>query len=568
MEKENQFKIIVPSYNNEQWVEYNIASILNQTYSNYEVLYIDDASTDNTLKSVISIVGDNPKFTIKQNSENRGAAYNYTEYVNKFAQSADDIIIHLDGDDWLFDEMVLERLNAFYNEKDCWMTYGGFVCYDGTDSVVIPNPQSTPHEDFVHNHKLYRRDAWRASHLRTYRAHLFNAINKSDLKSRESGEYYWHAIDLAWQYPCMEMCGKDKIGVVNFYTCVYNQTPKNQTRTREREHIDNSKYELEIRNKKTYKEGLTGEKLPQINVFYDYMEYWTIPEKFTYCYEQTDGEYDMVLIGDDKIEKYLRGEYAISRDVPIVARLMEHRSYFQDKLFALVRDNYDKFHTIFTHDKELLQALPNAKFMPTTDVIRFNMLPNPSNHPPFKVLPECGTYEMPDDLFKIYPKTKLVSVIASNKTFLPGHVARIKMLESVKDRVDVFGSVQLALYNKMLRHERKFESLRDYAFSIAIENLDSTIDDYYFSEKITDCFITGTVPIYYGCPNIGDFFNKDGILIFNTVDELHNILDNLSMDLYESMREAIRDNYEKSLKTPLTNDLAYDNYFKHIIDSK
>ena len=298
------------------------------------------------------------------------------------------------------------------------------------------------------------------------------------------------------------------------------------------------------------------------------MEYWTIPKKFTYCYEQSDGDFDMVFIGDDKIEKYLKGEFTIKKDVPIVARLMEHRFYFQDRLFNLVKNNYEKFHTILTHDKELLETLPNSKFMPTTDVIRFNMLPNPYNHSLFKALPELPNYEMPEDLFQIYPKNKLVSVTASNKAFLPGHRERLKMLESVKDKVDAFGSVQLTLYNKMIKHERKFESLKDYAFSIAIENLDSNIDDYYFSEKITDCFITGTVPIDYGCPNIGKFFNTDSILIFNTAEELHNILDNLSMELYDSMKDAIYDNYKRSFKTPLTNDLTYEYYFKHIIEKK
>jgi glycosyltransferase involved in cell wall biosynthesis len=49
---ENKFKIITPSYNNEEWVEYNLASVLNQTYTNYEVLYINDNSTDNTFNKV------------------------------------------------------------------------------------------------------------------------------------------------------------------------------------------------------------------------------------------------------------------------------------------------------------------------------------------------------------------------------------------------------------------------------------------------------------------------------------------------------------------------------------
>ena len=49
MEKKNKFVIITPSYNNEEWVEPNLASMLNQTYTNWRTIYINDCSTDNTL---------------------------------------------------------------------------------------------------------------------------------------------------------------------------------------------------------------------------------------------------------------------------------------------------------------------------------------------------------------------------------------------------------------------------------------------------------------------------------------------------------------------------------------
>ena len=569
MEKQNKFKIIIPSYNNVEWVECNLASILNQTYTKYEVIYIDDASTDETYKQVMSHVGDLPNWTIIRNSENKGAMYNYFHNLEDYVKDDSEIVIHLDGDDWFYDEMALESLNKFYNEKDCWMTYGGFIVWNGHEAEpTLPHPQSTLYSDFTHKHKLYRRDLWRASHLRTYRAFLLKAVNLEDLKDLKNNQYYWHASDLAFQYLCMEMCPSDKIQNIDFYAHVYNHSKTNQVRTHEREHADNSKYEVEIRNRKSYTQDLEGKKKPQINVFYDYMEYWTFPTDFTYCYNQTDGEFDMVYIGDDKIRNYLQGDYKIQRDVPVVARLMEHRSYFKDELHQLVKKNHSKFHTILTHDKELLNTLPNAKFTPTTDVIRFNMLPNPSNAPTFGPYSNSNSLEMPSDLFQVYPKNKLVSHIGSNKTFLPGHRSRLEMLKSTKGKVDLFGTVQLAFYDEMIRHENKFEGLKDYAFSIAIENLDSSIDDYYFSEKITDCFITGTIPIYYGCPNISNFFNLDGILVFNTADELSEIVDNLSMELYHSKLEAVRDNYERAIKTPLTNDKLYNQYFKQIINNK
>ena len=77
--RQNKFKIITPSYNNEEWIEYNIASILNQTYENYEVLYVDDASTDNTYTKVLDIVGDLPNWKVITNPKNMGATSNYFE---------------------------------------------------------------------------------------------------------------------------------------------------------------------------------------------------------------------------------------------------------------------------------------------------------------------------------------------------------------------------------------------------------------------------------------------------------------------------------------------------------
>ncbi len=82
----------------------------------------------------------------------------------------------------------------------------------------------------------------------------------------------------------------------------------------------------------------------------------------------------------------------------------------------------------------------------------------------------------------------------------------------------------------------------DAMFSIATEN---HIQRNHWQEKALGCFWTRTVPIYYGCPNISDFgFREDGILRFNTVEELEAILDKLSPELYESMQEAVEHNFK------------------------
>lgn len=552
MEKNNKFIIISPSYNNEKWVEYHIASILNQTYPNFKVFYINDASTDNTLNIVQNLTKSDDRFYIQNNKTNKGAAYNYIEYIDQFIESDNDIIIHLDGDDWLFDEHVLEKLNNFYNSKDCWMTYGGFVCYDGSDNITLPYPQSTPYSDFVHEHKLYRRDLWRASHLRTFRAFLFKSIDKKDFKSRFNNEYFWHASDLSWQFPCLEMCGKDKIGVVDFYTHVYNQTLNNQIRTQERESQDNSKFETEIRNKKIYKQGLSGEKLPQINVISYFQETNYIPKKLSFVYDLEEGEFDATMINDMHLLPFLKKEKPFPKG-KIIADLHESPFYnpLQAEVYDLVYKNYEMFDLILTHNEKLL-TLPNAKLR-----LCLSRCLNKNIH----------TREWPlladHSLYKIYNKTKNISCISSNKSFLEGHKKRLEFVNHIlnvipKNDLDMFGIG----FNPI---QGKIEGLKDYRFSIAIENSYASNEA---SEKISDCFLTGTIPIYYGTPNIGNYFNINGIITFNTKEELENIVRDIILNgenIYQSKIEAVRNNFELVNKYSLNIDEIFETYIKPIL---
>jgi hypothetical protein len=87
--------------------------------------------------------------------------------------------------------------------------------------------------------------------------------------------------------------------------------------------------------------------------------------------------------------------------------------------------------------------------------------------------------------------------------------------------------------------------LFDSMFHIAIEN---TSIANFFTEKIIDCFQTRTVPIYYGCPNIGEYFNKAGIFIAKDLHGIINICNNLSEETYKNMIPALNDNFERSNK--------------------
>ncbi|MBE3138583.1 MAG: hypothetical protein IMZ63_02070 [Actinobacteria bacterium] len=147
---------------------------------------------------------------------------------------------------------------------------------------------------------------------------------------------------------------------------------------------------------------------------------------------------------------------------------------------------------------------------------------------------------------KIYPKTKIISMISSDKNFGPGHTIRLNYVKKFRNKLDLFG-------RNIKTIERKEEALCDYMFSVTIEN-----DQYetYWTEKILDCFVSGTVPVYLGSPDIGNFFNMDGIILLTDNFDPST----LSYDRYISMMPAIQDNFERAIKFNNIEDLIYSKY--------
>jgi acetyltransferase-like isoleucine patch superfamily enzyme len=132
-------------------------------------------------------------------------------------------------------------------------------------------------------------------------------------------------------------------------------------------------------------------------------------------------------------------------------------------------------------------------------------------------------------------KTKSVSIIASDKRFLPGHELRHAVVETYGSRLDgVFGRGYVPVENKI-------EALGDYRYTVVIENVRR---NWWFTEKLIDAFVTGTVPIYWGCPDIGRFFDPEGMIIVESLEDVGRALDNLSEEDWERRRPAIERNMQ------------------------
>ena len=151
----------------------------------------------------------------------------------------------------------------------------------------------------------------------------------------------------------------------------------------------------------------------------------------------------------------------------------------------------------------------------------------------------------------LYEKTKLVSMVASNKVMCQEHQYRQEVIKKFSSSCDHYGRG----FNPI---QHKEDGLRDYCFSFSIEN--ATYSNM-FTEKITDCFMMGTIPIYYGMKNIGDFFDLNGIII---LDDNFKI-DDLSFELYQSKLESVEENFKRSNDLLVAEDYIYLNYIKNEI---
>lgn len=81
-------------------------------------------------------------------------------------------------------------------------------------------------------------------------------------------------------------------------------------------------------------------------------------------------------------------------------------------------------------------------------------------------------------------------------------------------------------------------------FGVAIEN---TQHNGYFTEKILDCFLQKTIPVYWGCSDIHNIFNKDAIIEFRSIDELISKVNNLDESYYLNRLDSINQNYNIAL---------------------
>tara|TARA_Y100000389_G_scaffold65542_1_gene61622 strand:+ start:524 stop:2554 length:2031 start_codon:yes stop_codon:yes gene_type:complete len=214
---EQKIVIISPTYNSERYINNCIESVVSQDYDNYEMIVIDDASTDNTYN--IAKRWESDKIKVIRNEENKGAVRNQIESIRKYCKE-DDIVMFLDGDDsFINDNEILHFYNNLY-DGTTEFTYGS--CYSMVDRIPLI-AQNYPEE--IKQKKEYRKYKfnWNMpyTHLRTFKAGLLNDIDDSNFQD-ENKNWYKAGGDGSIFYSLIEQADPDKIKVVSDILYNYN----------------------------------------------------------------------------------------------------------------------------------------------------------------------------------------------------------------------------------------------------------------------------------------------------------------------------------------------------------
>jgi len=240
--KQNNFLIVIPCYNVENWVDKNFNSVKQQNYKNFKCVYIDDISDDSTVEKIKQNIQGNDRFSLIINTDKKYALENIYNGIKYSNPDDDTIIITVDGDDWLYDENVLEKLNNVYQDDNLLLTYGKHITYpeNAVSDWVKEYPES------VVKQNSFREFRWFASHLRTFKYKLWKNIKLDDLKDGES--FYKVTWDMAMMFPMLEMCNGNFRSLDDIMYVYNRETPLNDDKVNRQQQLLKEQ-EIRLKNK-------------------------------------------------------------------------------------------------------------------------------------------------------------------------------------------------------------------------------------------------------------------------------------------------------------------------------
>lgn len=235
----------IPCYNSEEWIGKSLKMLLDQTYESWKAVVVLDKCNDDSEKIVHRYSVFDPRITYIVNEEKEYGLGSFIKAVKSINLKDEDVILHLDGDDWLTDNNVLSFIDNIYSTEDVWMTYGSCKRTHGTPTASINNRCASP----MPANYDFRKGPWLFSVLKTFKYFLWKNLKDQDLRTLVTNRYYPRAWDNAIMRPIAEMCGRDHIRYVKELLYTYNDFHCNTCKAGPQ-----IEYEKEIKNRDRYEQ--------------------------------------------------------------------------------------------------------------------------------------------------------------------------------------------------------------------------------------------------------------------------------------------------------------------------
>ena len=181
--------IIMPSYNTANYISDSIRSVLAQTYANWELIIVDDCSTDDSVEIIKSFK--DPRIRLLQNEKNSGAALS-RNYALREAKGK--WIAFLDSDD-VWDAEKLEKQIRFMKERRYSFTYTDYrICLNGKWEPYVNTGPS-----YVNKRRMYDY-CYFSTITVVYDREKIGLIQVADLRKNNDYAMWLHAIEKSDAY--------------------------------------------------------------------------------------------------------------------------------------------------------------------------------------------------------------------------------------------------------------------------------------------------------------------------------------------------------------------------------
>ena len=195
-----------------------LGSIRAQRYSRWRAMVTIDPCGDATFDRALAAAAGDPRFDIRLNEQRQFSMANLVAAISRSGASSEDVIVVLDGDDWLSSDRTLDTIAATYARFDCWMTYGSWISND-------PSHQGMPRglwPAYPDDTEDFRRAEWLHTAVRTWKRWLWDLIDDRDFRD-ERGDYFRVTEDQACMLPMLEMSGTARARHIPDVLMVYNR---------------------------------------------------------------------------------------------------------------------------------------------------------------------------------------------------------------------------------------------------------------------------------------------------------------------------------------------------------